>query len=138
MSLWSASGSPKAFGFDLSKNLRSRSSASLELVITLRSLVYSICKGQLMCLLVEERQLRGNTPTRWKSFLHQREGPIPPHSLYSNEYHLFFLYISSLFYHCVQKNNYLGKNLSPAISLQEKIKGNGRFVLVWTIPFHIS
>lgn len=109
MNLRSASGSPKAFGFGLSKNSEGRSNASLVLVIILRNPVHSICKGQLVCLLVEEIQLRGSTPTHWKSFLHQRGGPHSQALSYSNEYHCFFLQISSLFYHCIQENNYLGK-----------------------------
>lgn len=79
MSLWSAYESPKALGLIFLKRSEGRSNASLVLLITLRSPVHSICKGQLMCLLVEERQLSGSTPTPWKIFCIREKDPIHRH-----------------------------------------------------------
>lgn len=107
---------PKHLGLIFLKISEGRSNASLVLVITLRSPVHSICKSQLMCLLVEERQLRGSclsleesAPTFGSLFCIREKIPIHRH------YHIpmnitFFLLISNLFYHCIQENNYLGKN----------------------------
>lgn len=80
---------PNRLGLVFLKISEDRSNASLVLVIILRSPVRSICKDQLVCLLVEEIQLKGSTPTHWKSFLHQRGGPCSQALPYSNEYHFF-------------------------------------------------
>lgn len=80
---------PKHLGLIVLKISEGRSNASLVLVITLRSPAHSICKGQLMCLLVEERQQRGSIPTCWKSFLHEGEGLHSQALAYSNDYHFF-------------------------------------------------
>lgn len=80
---------PKHLGLIFLKISEGRSNASLVLVITPRSPVHSICKGQFMCLLVEERQLRGSTSTHWKSSVHHGGGPHWQALAYSNEYHFF-------------------------------------------------
>lgn len=87
-----------------------RSNVLSALVIASSCPVHLISRGQSVCLLVlQKRDSRGEAHHLLGSFFCGREKVLSWQALtYPSESHLF-LQISSIFYHCIQKNNYLGK-----------------------------
>lgn len=98
---------PKHLGLVFLKISEGRSNASLVLVIIVRSPVHSICKGQLMCLLVEGRQLRRSTNSLEVFSASERRSPFTGITIF--QWISLFLQISSLFYHRIQENYYFWK-----------------------------